>query len=339
MLSSKQCEIVLQSLPDPVFVMSRTGRYVGYFGGKDTSVYTDGSALVGRYASDFFPPAAVDHLLQGIDLALKDGRLHVVEYPLSGEKLVVPGSGKGPTDVQWFEGRLQALPFQVDEEDVVLWVAHNITKRHRLELELKRLSETDALTGLWNRRAFEAIARDALRTRKWRPQSLALLMVDIDHFKRVNDTWGHLEGDAVLARMAVILNAEVRESDTVARWGGEEFVILLPEARLAEAALIGERIRIAVARTSFGRIGPVSVSLGLTTSESANDDVGAFVERADVALYRAKKLGRNRLCLSPEVEDSRHSAAPSAKMQNARTHGEPPRATSTGWRSRKPAKQ
>jgi hypothetical protein len=153
MLSSAQYEIVLQSLPDPAFVISRTGRYVGYFGGTDTSVYTDGSALVGRYASDFFPPAAVDYLLQGIDLALKDGRLHVVEYPQSGEKLVAPASGKGPTDVQWFEARLQALPFQVDGEDAVLWVAHNITKRHRLELELKRLSETDALTGLSNRRA------------------------------------------------------------------------------------------------------------------------------------------------------------------------------------------
>jgi len=77
--------------------------------------------------SHFFPPTAVDYLLQGIDLALKDGRLHVVEYPQSGEKLVAPASGKGPTDVQWFEARLQALPFQVDGEDAVLWVAHNIS--------------------------------------------------------------------------------------------------------------------------------------------------------------------------------------------------------------------
>jgi diguanylate cyclase (GGDEF)-like protein len=338
MLSSAQCEIVLQSLPDPAFVISRTGWYVGYFGGKDTSVYTDGSALVGRHASDFFPPTAVDYLLQGIDLALKDGRLHVVEYPLSGEKLVAPESGSGPIDVQWFEARLQALPFQVDGEDVVLWVAHNITKRYRLELELKRLSETDALTGLSNRRAFEAIAKDALTTKKWRPHSLALLMIDIDHFKRINDKLGHLEGDAVLARIAVILNAEARESDTVARWGGEEFAILLPEVRLAEAGLIGERVRMAAARTSFGRIGPITVSLGLTTSESANDDVCAFVARADEALYRAKKLGRNRLCISAEVEDNRHSAAPNAKRQNARNHGEPARTASAGWRSSKRAK-
>ena len=167
MPSLAQYEIILHSLPDPVFVMTRAGRYVGYFGGRDTSVYTDGSALVGRQARDFFPPAAVDYLLQNIALALKDGRLHVVEYPLSGKKLVAPGRGKGPTNVQWFEARVQALPFQVDGEDVVLWVAHNITKRRQLELELKRLSETDALTGLWNWRAFEAIARDALASNKW----------------------------------------------------------------------------------------------------------------------------------------------------------------------------
>jgi diguanylate cyclase (GGDEF)-like protein len=328
MLCLAQYEIVLQSLPDPVFVISRTGRYAGYFGGKDTSVYTDGGALIGRYASDFFPPATVESLLQSIDLALKDGRLHVVEYPLSEEKLVASRSERGPADVRWFEARLQALPFQVDGEDVVLLVAHNITKRHRLELELKRLSETDALTGLRNRRAFEAIARDALT--KWRPQSLALLMVDIDHFKQINDTWGHLEGDAVLVRMAAILNGEARERDTVARWGGEEFAILLPETRLAEAALIGERIRIAVVKASFDGTGPITASLGLTTSETADDDVNTFVERADEALYRAKKSGRNRLCMSAVTEDKDCSAALKAKKPNALANSELARATSAG---------
>ena len=138
---------------------------------------------------------------------------------------------------------MQALPFQVDGEDVVLWVAHNITKRRQLELQLKRLSETDALTGLWNWRAFEAIARDALAANKWGTQSPGAVDGRYRSFqadqRRSRSSRGRR---GLLARVAAIMSAELRPCDWWLAGRRGISAILLPDARLAGvAAVIGER--------------------------------------------------------------------------------------------------
>lgn len=162
------------------------------------------------------------------------------------------------------------------------------------EAALLAQARTDALTGLPNRLQInEILASELARFRRYStPFSLAL--ADIDHFKQINDTYGHQEGDLVLQRVAAILRQSVRAVDTVGRWGGEEFLLLLPETELPGAQALADRLRQALAAADFGQVGQVTISMGLTMIK-AGDDADALLRRADTALYRAKAAGRNRV--------------------------------------------
>lgn len=151
MISIEQLKSVLDALPDPAFVLSRSGRYMAVFGGKDTRYYHDGSGLVGLNILDLIHEDKANWFLTIINKALESQQLIIEEYELSN-KDVKGLSDEGPQEPIWFEGRVQALDFQVENEDVVLWVASNISKRNKLEKQLRSLSYTDQLTGLFNRR-------------------------------------------------------------------------------------------------------------------------------------------------------------------------------------------
>lgn len=159
----------------------------------------------------------------------------------------------------------------------------------------RRLAEIDFLTGLPNRRALEAaLVREAEAASRY-GRMLALLMVDVDHFKRVNDTYGHDAGDAVLKELAVVLREQSRQSDTPARWGGEEFALLLSDTDMANASHVAERLRQAVAERAFPIAGSQTVSIGVA---GFGGEVATMIVRADEALYRAKRAGRNRAVLA-----------------------------------------
>jgi two-component system, cell cycle response regulator len=165
--------------------------------------------------------------------------------------------------------------------------------------EARRLAATDGLTGLMNRRAFlEIIARDRQRSeRNVHPWSLLLL--DVDHFKRVNDTWGHDAGDAVLQGVARVLQKIARKSDYVARWGGEEFVVALVQTAEAGARVAAERVRRALAEAHFsipsGEVIAVTASIGLASASSPSWNIDDLIGRSDKAMYAAKHRGRNRV--------------------------------------------
>jgi diguanylate cyclase (GGDEF)-like protein/PAS domain S-box-containing protein len=174
----------------------------------------------------------------------------------------------------------------------------DISARKAMEAELTRLATTDALTGVANRRHFMELADIELARVQRFEQPAALLMLDIDHFKRVNDTHGHAAGDAVLAAFADTLRGALRKIDHVGRLGGEEFAVLLPGAERAAAIAFGERVRKAtLARTV--QVGEsaivVTVSVGVAILRAADANPDAALARADTALYRAKALGRNRV--------------------------------------------
>ncbi|HEX4936690.1 MAG TPA: GGDEF domain-containing protein, partial [Gemmatimonadaceae bacterium] len=163
---------------------------------------------------------------------------------------------------------------------------------------LEALATTDALTRLLNRRAFhERLTEEVQRAHRY-GSVVTLLLIDVDHFKQVNDTHGHLVGDAVLAQVATVMQSSLRTVDVAARYGGEEFVAILPETPLDGAIVIAERLRERVARHEFA--GAHAVPLRLTISIGAavypaadvhsTDDL---IARADAALYRAKAEGRN----------------------------------------------
>jgi diguanylate cyclase (GGDEF)-like protein len=176
------------------------------------------------------------------------------------------------------------------------------TELARQTAEFERLSMTDALTGVANRRQLHDRAQIEIAEILRRPGELSVAMFDIDHFKRVNDTHGHAVGDAVLHRIAQVAKGWLRPADLIARVGGEEFVLLLPGAGVREAVGIAERIRASIAGTVVV-VGTATVrvtsSFGVATFDPASDTLDHALSRADRALYAAKLAGRDRVLATP----------------------------------------
>ena len=191
-------------------------------------------------------------------------------------------------------GELDVIP-QVDADGRpirIIGVTRDISERKRFESELNRLAVTDPLTGVWNRRHGEELfIADQAEADRHGP-ALSLLMIDIDHFKAINDTHGHQTGDRVLVELTRRLSDNLRASDILVRWGGEEFVVLMRHCTIDDAILLGEKIRVLVADTPFDDVGPVTVSIGAAQLEP-DDALTEWLNRADRAMYDAKAAGRN----------------------------------------------
>ena len=173
----------------------------------------------------------------------------------------------------------------------------DVTERRRLERALEELATTDPLTGMANRRRFDETLRAEAERCLRAGSPLTLLLLDIDHFKSVNDTYGHPVGDAVLKAVAAQCRAAVRDIDLVARVGGEEFAVLLVDVGLHEGEQVADRMRKVIEATQVHS--PASQPLSCTVSLGVADftgDATDLMARADAALYRAKAEGRNRVC-------------------------------------------
>jgi diguanylate cyclase (GGDEF)-like protein len=187
----------------------------------------------------------------------------------------------------------------------------------QLNAELERIAHTDELTGLRNRRAIEKTLEHTLSAARRHEQSFAVLMIDVDHFKRINDTLGHHGGDQVLIGVAGALSDSLRTEDVIGRWGGEEFLVVLPFTGEQGAARSAERLRKAVARrrNETPGSGPdVTVTVGLAqwSGESCDD----LIARADAALYAGKAAGRNVVHTAPSLEHVRDSEPSRERADN-----------------------
>lgn len=299
MINIEQMALILDALPDPAFILSRSGKYVAVFGGRDARYYHDGSGLVGLYISDLIKPEKANWFLEQIARALESKKLLVEEYELSNRDV----SGlldEGPKEPIWFEGRIQALSFLVNDEEVVLWVASNISERHNLEVRLRELSDTDQLTGLFNRRKlehdltlhYESSARYCVPT--------SIFLFDLDNLKKINDTKGHHAGDEIIQAVANICRSALRTTDFACRLGGDEFVVALPntgrEQAIQFAKRLHDRFREELSRFSVdGTV--VTASIGVTTMMPEDRSYEDTLQRADRALYEAKSMGKDRIVL------------------------------------------
>lgn len=168
--------------------------------------------------------------------------------------------------------------------------------------EIYRLTTIDGLTQIFNKRYFlETLEREMGRAQRYR-RELSLIMFDIDHFKRINDTYGHLAGDYVLKHLALVLRGRLRREDILARYGGEEFAIILPEIDNYNALQIGEKVRSIIERASFRFEDtdiPVTVSVGIASLAPDMQDTETFIRTSDAYLYQAKNSGRNRVAPPP----------------------------------------
>lgn len=173
-------------------------------------------------------------------------------------------------------------------------IVRNATERVQTEERLKQLATTDTLTGICNRRHFdETLASEIDRAARF-SSPLSLILFDIDHFKRVNDTFGHQAGDRVLTQLAVTVGSTIRTVDLFARWGGEEFVVLLPGSDLNAGRLLAEKLRMALEKQPFSDVGQVTCSFGVA-EYTPGDNMDALIKKVDRCLYHAKASGRNRV--------------------------------------------
>lgn len=175
----------------------------------------------------------------------------------------------------------------------VAWLWQTALSDRTLQFErAKQDSRTDALTGLPNRREIQERLQDEVARSMRYDHALSLLMIDLDDFKSINDRFGHTAGDESLRRAAQAIDASIRSIDRAGRYGGEEFLVILPETAASGAQIVAERIRSSVEQT-----GHVTVSIGLTSLENQTADPSLLIERADEALYEAKRAGKNRVVL------------------------------------------
>ncbi|HEY0837386.1 MAG TPA: GGDEF domain-containing protein [Azospirillum sp.] len=181
---------------------------------------------------------------------------------------------------------------------LVIGIGFIIMTTERLQAELRQAATYDTLTGIFNRRAFLALAEAAFARNRRSGKEFALLLIDIDHFKRINDSFGHQAGDEVLRAFAGAVTSELRQSDVFGRYGGEEFCVLLPDTRLDGALVVAERLRMSLRDLVVeheGNLISTSISIGVADTESGAASFDDILSEADRALYRAKATGRDRV--------------------------------------------
>jgi diguanylate cyclase (GGDEF)-like protein/PAS domain S-box-containing protein len=175
-------------------------------------------------------------------------------------------------------------------------IVRDITIRKLADDRLKEMASTDPLTGAFNRRRFNEVMQTEIARAKRYGTPITLIIFDIDHFKRINDTYGHSAGDQVLRKLASLVSGNIRDTDIFARWGGEEFVILATNCDTHSLVGLAEKIRKLIEACMFDEVDKVTCSFGVT-GYLAGDDQESIVKRADSNLYRAKETGRNRVCV------------------------------------------
>lgn len=275
------------------------------------------SAIVGTQDQwrPFYPsprPVMADILLKGGNetefKALYEGkyrRSHIVDGAFEGEDFF-PHFG---TQGRWLYFTAALLRDKNGQVTGAIETLQDISARKRIELALqqseeryRQLSVTDGLTGLGNLRScYENLEKEMSRSRRYQ-SPLSCLMFDVDNFKNYNDSWGHMEGDMALKSMAACITRNLRATDSAYRYGGEEFVILLPETPLEQATVLADRIRQDYACTQLrpaeGIVVCCTVSIG-AAELTDNDNAKEFLRRADHGTYQAKSIGKNRVVSIP----------------------------------------
>jgi diguanylate cyclase (GGDEF)-like protein len=306
--------LVLDSLAEGVLILDRDEQIVLANEAWLGMMGTDLAGVLGRRASAFgwgrggdSPRPWLATLEDGLarpgvrlELSAREGVrvLNVACAPICGPDGACRGVLLTLSDLTDLEGKRTEL------EGLLRSLAGSRREIEHQNAELRRLATTDSLTLCVNRRELFDRAGAAWEAARRACAPLACMMLDVDHFKTVNDNHGHLTGDAVLAHVGQIIRASVRARDIAGRYGGEEFCVLFPETSAAEAARLAERVRAAVEMSELDGV-RVTVSVGVAEDAPGIGSIEALLEAADRALYQAKRDGRNRVCASEPLDDRR----------------------------------
>jgi len=269
-------------------------------------ILTEPADAVFQVAGESYELALVSMALEDFDPLRVCSQVRTVDHSRNLPIILMADAADKPRVVRALDlGVNDFISRPIDRNELVARVRTQL-RRHRYAMELREsvnttlaLAVTDELTGLYNRRYFDRHLNMMLGKAQEQERDMALMILDIDHFKAVNDNHGHDVGDAVLREFAARLRRNIRGVDLACRFGGEEFVVLMPDTDTAQAEAVAERVRQAIAEKSFDVGTPrplsVTVSVGVSIRESLSDTPEGMVKRADVALYRAKRGGRNRV--------------------------------------------
>jgi len=245
--------------------------------------------IIGKKDTEVLPQDIADHFYQSDSIVFNTQKRQIIEEEATDDE----GNTHHyiSTKIPFLSpGKLPAL----------IGFSTEVTELFKLKEEFKKLATVDALTDLYNRRYFiEQANKEYLRAQRYKI-SLTLISIDIDHFKKINDNYGHPAGDKVLIEVAKQLKTNLRQTDILARIGGEEFSILLPETTSAEASVFAERIRAAQSQLKISGDWQdeiqLTVSIGISSHQVGDNNFDALFSRADKALYQAKAAGRNQVC-------------------------------------------
>ncbi|MES9873480.1 MAG: diguanylate cyclase [Candidatus Sedimenticola sp. 6PFRAG7] len=246
--------------------------------------------IIGRTPFDLMPSGEAEKITAAFNTLKSNGapinRLENIILHKDGRRVILETNG-----VAFWDENGELAGYRGVDRD--------ITERKRIEEKLKHLATHDTLTKLYNRQAFlQHIHEEVQRAQRYK-SNLSVLLMDIDHFKLVNDTFGHSAGDEVLSRFAGILEGSLRKTDFVARYGGEEFIAILPETAITEARELAERLRVQIAEHPFKindhKTLNLSVSIGIASFPEHARSGQELIDAADSAMYAAKKAGRNQV--------------------------------------------
>ncbi len=283
------------AFPDLSFVFNEKGVFLEIYGAESKMRHGNREELLGKTISDTIPSQVAKQVMAIIHTTIRTGENQTTEYKL-----------KILDEWRHFEGRTSVLEKNTTTgKGKVTWIARDISEQKQAEEEIEQLAFYDPLTKLPNRRLFlDRLEHECLVVQRHQG-SAALMFLDLDHFKTLNDSLGHSIGDSLLEQVAQRLNAQVRGEDTVARIGGDEFVVLLPtlnkeqELAASHAKTVAEKIQMALSAPFFlyEHEHHITASIGITLfSTESKLKAEDILKHADSAMYRAKELGRNRIC-------------------------------------------
>lgn len=272
--SEEKNRSLLIAIPDLIFRLNKEGFFLEFIPAKKFPFWRCPSEFIGKNVYEVLDKKISNRFMSCLKRAVKTGDTQILQYQL-------PAKGK----IRHYEARIVAC---IGEE--VLAIVRDFTEQRLAE----QMAETDPLTNIYNRRKFLELLNQEIRRVERYKRFLSVVLLDIDHFKKINDTFGHDTGDYVLKRVTELIRLNIRITDTLARYGGEEFVIILPETDRKGARKQIERVRKIIERVYFDRAGRITISAGVT-EYMEGDDSKSMVKRADEALYSAKKGGRNRV--------------------------------------------
>jgi diguanylate cyclase (GGDEF)-like protein/PAS domain S-box-containing protein len=290
-------------MPDLVLILSEHGEYVDVYGSSEDLLYSSMKEMKGCNVNDILPPKDAQPIMAVIEKTLTTNEIQIFEYELDVQKGLVV-----------FEGHTAAVEhYQPNDSSSrhVLWVARDITQRKLAEKEIEKLAYYDPLTKLPNRRMLNERLDIAVEKIKRSGDTGALLFLDIDNFKRLNDSLGHASGDQLLIEVARRLGSIIRKSDTLARLGGDEFVVLLEyigdnnEQANIESAIVAQKVHKAFDKEfEVGSLNfQVSCSIGICLIEGGDITANDILKFADTAMYRSKAKGGNSYSFyDPELQ-------------------------------------